>query len=221
MLARILILAAVLLACDPAVTAPGFPTDGVVFLGDSITDQLGADLTRWFGPEAAGWINAGVGGERSDQVLARVDSAVDPATARTCVLLVGINDILEGAGDGGGSPDLVGDGTAGNNHASVSQYIARIVDDLSGRGVRTVLGTVLPVSTAYPNAATINPKVATLDAWLRSYAAQNGLVVADYYRAFVRPDGSGNPALYADGLHPNPAGQRVLTDVAAAALRRR
>ena len=183
----------------------GYPPDGVTMLGDSITANLGT-LSDWFGAEASAWVNAGVGGNTSDQVLARVATDVSRANCDTCLLMVGINDFI-----------------SGQTPANVLGYIQQIVADLVSRDIRPLLGTVLPTRSDYANAATLSTKTIALNALLRTYAAENGIVLVDYYPAFLDPAGgvyADATLLNADGLHPNDAsGNVVLTTLAAAALK--
>jgi lysophospholipase L1-like esterase len=201
-----------------------YPVDAVNFLGDSITYQLGT-LNTWFGVTANTWVNAGVGGDASFSVLARVGTAVNAAISQTCLLLIGINDIGGGAGSGGSYEDVIPPGTVTNGYTSTASYITQIVNNLTARGVRPILATVLPTAKVYVNGlgipgTTINARIVTLNTYLKNYAAINGLVIVDYYSAFVGPDGYGVATLYnPDGIHPNAAGQAILTAAAAVALR--
>lgn len=182
-----------------------YPPGGVTLLGDSITANLGT-LSDWFGAEAAAWVNAGVGGNTSDQVLARVGADVSRASCDTCLLMVGINDFISGQ-----TPE------------NVLGYIQQIVANLVKRDIRPLLGTVLPTRADYANAATLSAKTITLNDLLRTYTAENGIVLVDYYPAFLDPAGgvyADATLLNADGLHPNDvAGNPLLTAMQAAALK--
>jgi lysophospholipase L1-like esterase len=187
-----------LVACQ-SITHFDHPT-GVTFLGDSIVLQLGA-LADWFGPSASGWVNAGVGGNTTVQLLDRVET-VDPRVTGTCVVLGGINDIVLGEG------------------AATGPNLGRIAEALGARGIRPVVVTLLPVTASYPNAAAINASVRSVNEWLRSYARANGISLIEGYFAFLGPDDAGDPALYDEGLHPNHAGQLLLATTARLVLQR-
>lgn len=63
-------------------------------------------------------------------------------------------------------------------------------------------------------------KVAALNAWLRTYAAERGVVLADY--TSVLDDGAGGmkPGLAYDGVHPTQEGYAVIEPVTLAAISR-
>lgn len=208
----------VLLSCANA-TRPEFVPTSVTFLGGSITLDMG-DLEPLFGPDAATWINAGAGGNTAAQLLDRVGTAVDPTTSHTAVVLIGINDLWDGAGNGM-REDIVPPGTAANGYHSVGGYIMQIADSLEAMGVRPVLATLLPVTATYAaqDPAHLNEGVRTLNAWLRDYARSHQLALIDYYPAFVGTDGYGRPELYAEGLHPNEAGYTQMAATAGVVLR--
>lgn len=181
-----------------------YPSGGVTLLGDSITANLGT-LSDWFGADAAAWVNAGVGGDTSDEVLARVGTDVDRAACDTCLLMVGINDFI-----------------SAQTPANVLDFVEQIVENLVARDIRPVLGTVLPTRSDYADAAAISASTIAFNALLRDYAAENGIILVDYYPAFLDPAGgvyADATLLNADGLHPNDtAGNVLLTDLAATAL---
>ncbi|MDP9263853.1 MAG: GDSL-type esterase/lipase family protein [Acidobacteriota bacterium] len=201
------------------------PTTGVCFIGDSIINHLGA-LNQWHGAVANNWVNAGVGGDASFSVLARINNEIDEPVCHTAVILVGINDLAGCAGCGHQCEDVVPPGTAANGYTSVASYIQQSVQVLMGKGVRPVVGTLMPVTSAWVNPTpalgdkdVVNAKILQLNAWLRSYAKSQGIVIADYYPLFAGPDGYGVARLYnVDGLHPNASGNLVLATQSGIAL---
>lgn len=205
--------------CGGLQQQPTYPTTGVCVIGDSITAHLGP-LSDWFGPAADSWVNAGVGGNTAAQVLARVGTDCAPANGHIVHVLIGINDIIiSGAGSGGASEDIIPPGTAANGYTSAGGTIAQIVQEIVANGQYPIVGTVLPVTSSYSGGANVNAKVQTLDTWLKNYGAQSGIQVVDYYSVFVGSDGYGIANLYqSDNLHPNAAGNAVLTTAVGAAL---
>jgi lysophospholipase L1-like esterase len=86
--------------------------------------------------------------------------------------------------------------------------------------IRVVLASVLPAS-GYPwKGSAGNPaeKIRSLNDWLKSYAAQQGITYLDYYSAMVGPDGGMKPSISIDGVHPNAAGYAIMEPLAEKAL---
>jgi lysophospholipase L1-like esterase len=57
-----------------------------------------------------------------------------------------------------------------------------------------------------------------LNAWLKSYCARNGLVYLDYFSALLDDKGMLRRDLSDDGLHPNPAGYKIMAPLADKAI---
>jgi lysophospholipase L1-like esterase len=92
-----------------------------------------------------------------------------------------------------------------------------------GHGVRVVLSSVLPVHNYTPTSQFAFPlrppeKIAALNAWLKTYAAQGGCVYLDYAAAMTDARGFLQRDLAADGLHPNRAGYAIMAPLAEAAI---
>lgn len=77
----------------------------VVFLGDSLTQRWDREIWgRYFAPLPA--LNAGVGGDRTDHLLARLENGIlDDQRSGLIVLLIGTNDLTYGR-----SPAIVAEG---------------------------------------------------------------------------------------------------------------
>jgi lysophospholipase L1-like esterase len=128
--------------------------------------------------------------------------ALQPAVV---VILAGTNDI------------------AGNTGPSTLEMIennlASMVDLASANGIRVVLSSVLPVYD-YPCRPGLEPapKIAALNAWMKSYAATHGAVYLDYHTAMADERGGLRRELGDDGVHPNEAGYRVMAPLAERAI---
>jgi lysophospholipase L1-like esterase len=176
------------------------PTTGVAFLGDSIFYQLGG-LAGWFTFTGTAWVNAGVAGERTDQILARVNT--DVVNVAYCVIEGGINDFQQGM-------------TAAVAYAN----ILAIVTALQARGIQPLLITTLPVVSTFLNAATLKAKTVQLNTMLRAYSRTTGVPLVETYGPFLGSDGYANPTYYnVDGIHPNALGQARMTSIIARGLR--
>lgn len=188
------------------------PTDDVAFLGDSITNALGA-LNQYYGsPFADDWVNSGVGGDTTALGLARVGTDIDEEVVSHCNILLGINDIIP-----------IGSIPIDTMMANLDA----IVQNLTSRGIRPILSTVMPLTTDYvlfDGYEALNASIVTLNEKITAYAKREGISLTQTYEAFVLEGSSpvvGDPTYYnADGIHPNAAGLTLLADTAGEALKR-
>jgi formylglycine-generating enzyme required for sulfatase activity len=63
-----------------------------------------------------------------------------------------------------------------------------------------------------------NESIKALNRWIAAYAQTHRHVYLDYFSAMARPDGTLNPDLTNDGLHPNVAGYAVMAPLAEKAI---
>lgn len=200
--------------------APAKPRETrVIFVGDSITDNWSKPGYGGFFPGKP-YVNRGIGGQTSGQMLVRFRSDVLSHKPRVVVILTGTNDVAGNVGP------LV-PGTIENNIMSMAE-LAR------ANGVKVVLASLLPVSDdkrdegGRPRLRTGDRPPATLkalNAWIADYARKNRHTFLDYHAAVADPEGALRPELNDDGLHPNAAGYAAMAPLAekaiAAALRSR
>ena len=175
----------------------------VVFMGNSITEGW----KKYWGDEFAGkpYINRGIGGQTTPQMLIRFRQDVIALKPKAVVILAGTNDI---AGNTGPSTlEMIED-----NLASMAD-IARM------NGVRVVLCSVLPVYD-YPWRPGLQPapKIVALNAWMKHYADSTHSVYVDYHSA-MRDDRQGMRAeLASDGVHPNETGYKIMVPLVEAGI---
>jgi lysophospholipase L1-like esterase len=62
------------------------------------------------------------------------------------------------------------------------------------------------------------PKVIALNAWLKRYAQDAGVVYLDYHTRMADARGGLSPELASDGVHPTPAGYQIMAPMAEAAI---
>lgn len=183
--------------------APG--ENRVVFFGDSITDIW--KLEEYFPGKP--YLNRGIGGQTTPQMLVRFRQDVIDLHPRVVVILAGTNDIAGNTG-----PMRLEDIEA--DYASLAE-LART------NHVAVVFSSVLPVHNYSPKAQDLfaqrSPeKILALNHWLQDYCATNGLVYLDYFSPMVDDKGLLKRDLAEDGLHPNPAGYKIMTPLADAAI---
>lgn len=178
----------------------------VVFYGDSITEGWGPTGSTRFFPGKP-YVNRGISGQTTAQMLVRFRQDVLDLKPAVVVILAGTNDIAGNTGPA--SQRMIED----NLHSMVE--LAR------ANGIGVVLSSVLPVST-YPWRPGSHPAdaVRALNAALRDYARQQGLVYLDYHAAMANADGGLDPNLASDGVHPTDAGYAIMAPLAEQAIAR-
>ncbi len=182
----------------------------VVFVGDSITEGWGMKATATspgrgeFFPGKP-YINRGISGQTTPQMLVRFRQDVVLLKPKVVVLLAGTNDIAENTGK-----ETLEE--IGNNISSMSE-IAR------ANSIRVVLCSVLPASDfSWHKGLEPAPKIKALNAWMKEYAAKNGFVYVDYYSPMANSEGGLKAELSPDGVHPNKAGYDIMAPLAEAGI---
>jgi lysophospholipase L1-like esterase len=184
----------------------------VVFMGDSITDSWQQPRFGGFFPGKP-YVDRGISGQTTPQMLVRFRPDVLAFTPKAVVILAGTNDI---AGNTGPETD-----------EEIEGYLTSMCELARANGIRVVLASVTPVS-AYHTAAGATPQTTTrpmeriraLNTWIESYAAAQGHVYLDYFKAMIDSQGLLQEELSSDDLHPNAKGYAIMAPLAEAAIRR-
>jgi len=180
----------------------------VVFYGDSLTEGWGMTVRNGsvFFPQEPNYINRGVSGQTTLQMLVRFRQDVIDLHPTVVLLLAGTNDIAGNLGPA--------------SLHTITDNIQSMVELAQVNGIRPVLCSVLPAAT-YRWRPDADPVLAVrqLNDWLRAYAARRGLVYVDYYSAMVDAKGGMKEGLAWDGVHPQAAGYRVMAPLAEAAIK--
>lgn len=159
----------------------------VVFLGDSITQGWGENLSRSFPGTAVS--NRGISGDTSRGLLVRLNEDVLALKPRAVVLLIGTNDLEEGA-----DPEII----AGN----VKLLLASIRQQDPNMPV--VLCAVFPSSTSKKRPAA---QIKRLNELYRGVIhGQTQVTYVDTWTLFADPEGDAKLAEFPDLLHPNADG---------------
>lgn len=192
---------------NAALKPPTHNESRVVFFGDSITDLW--HLSEFFPGKP--YINRGIGGQTTPQMLIRFRQDVVNLHPRVVVILAGTNDIAGNTG-----PERVEDIEA--NYASMAE-IARAND------IRVVLSSVTPVNNYTPESLNLfagrSPaKILELNDWMKDYCATTGCVYLDYFSAMVDDKGLLKRGLAQDGLHPNAEGYKIMAPLAEEAIKK-
>ena len=176
---------------------------GVVLMGNSITQGWLSMRPDFF--EEHGFVNRGIGGQTTPQMLLRFRQDVIDLNPRMVVILAGINDIAENTGP--------------ISLTEIAANIESMVQLAQANGVVPVLCSVLPANY-FPWRQRIDPteKVVELNGMLQQMAKTYKLAYVDYYRAMVdaqkglRSDWGYYP------VHPNEAGYAVMEPLLLAVL---
>ncbi|WP_251106758.1 SGNH/GDSL hydrolase family protein [Alloacidobacterium dinghuense] len=192
---------------DAQLKSPFSGENRVVFFGDSITDAW--KLDTYF--PGKGYINRGIGGQTTPQMLIRFRQDVIDLSPKIVVILAGTNDIAGNTG-----PMTVEQIEA--NYASLAELARQ-------HSIRVIFSSVTPIHNYVAQRQTMflqrSPeKILELNQWLRKYCEQNKLIYLDYYSAMVDSHGMMKADLADDGLHPNDAGYRVMAPLAESAITR-
>ena len=184
----------------------------VVFMGDSITDNWNNPGFGGFFP-GRGYINRGISGQTTPQMLLRFRADVLAPKPSVVVLLAGTNDIAGNTGTM--SLEMIQD-----NFATMAE-LAR------AHGVKVVFASIMPVSDYSKDAsgaAVVQTrrrppeKIAALNVWLKDYAQREGHVYLDYFPVLADEQGLLKADLSDDGLHPNAKGYALIAPLAEQAI---
>jgi lysophospholipase L1-like esterase len=185
------------------VPLPGKSENRVVFMGDSITDIW--NLTEYF--PGRPYINRGIGGQTTPQMLIRFRPDVIALKPRVVVILAGTNDI---AGNTGAMTlEMIE-----NNYASMAELA-------KANGIKVVFASVLPIhdyGRTKVSERRSPEQILKLNEWLKGYCKANSHIYLDYFSTMVDDKGMLKAELANDGLHPNAEGYKVMTPLAESAI---
>jgi len=182
------------------------PTAGenrVVFMGNSITIGWLNSRPEFF--EGKPYINRGIGGQTTPQMVLRFRQDVIDLQPKVVVILAGTNDI------------------AGNTGPMTLEQILDNMKSMAElarqNNIKVVLSSVLPAFD-YPWRPGLKPneKIPALNKMIKEYAEENEHVFLDYFSAMA-DDRNGLPKKYAsDEVHPTLEGYKVMEPMAEAAI---
>jgi lysophospholipase L1-like esterase len=183
---------------------PAAGEDRVVFMGDSITQVWKIEGAEGYFPGKP-YINRGISGQTTPQMLLRFRQDVIELKPRVVVILAGINDIA------GNTGPMTLEETE-DNLASMAELAA-------ANHIRVVLCSVTPAfDFPWRPGRSPAPKVLALNAWIKAYAAEKGHVYVDFHTA-MKDSRDGLPSnLSADGVHPLPAGYALMAPLVEAGI---
>jgi lysophospholipase L1-like esterase len=184
---------------------PASDENRVVFMGNSITEGWQQYFPTMFAGKP--YVNRGIGGQTTPQMLVRFRSDVVALKPKVVVILAGTNDIAGNTG-----PSTV---------EMIEDNIASMAEIASANGIKVVLSSVLPVFD-YPWKPGLEPapKIIALNKWMHDYADKHGAIYLDYHTPMADARGGMREGLASDGVHPNEAGYRLMAPLAQQAIER-
>ena len=189
-------------------TEAGLPKtneDRVVFMGNSITQGWGEHIPEFF--ENPNYINRGIGGQTTPQMLLRFRQDVLKLYPKVVVILAGTNDI---AGNTGPS-----------SLEMIEDNIYSMAELAKTHNIQVVLCSVLPVFD-YPWQTGLEPayKIIELNRRIKDYADKHGIVYADYFTPMMDERNGLKTEYTNDGVHPTRVGYEIMTPIAEKAIAR-
>lgn len=186
------------------INPPAKGEDRVVFMGNSITEGWINTDPNFFKNNP--YINRGISGQTTPQMLIRFRQDVIDLQPKVVVILAGTNDI---AGNTGPSTlKMIQD-----NLVSMAQLA-------QANGIKVILSSILPAYD-YPWKPGLQPvpKIKEVNAFLKKFAKKNkGIYYLDYFSTMADKR-DGLPEKYSgDGVHPNAAGYKVMEPLVQEAI---
>lgn len=175
----------------------------VVFMGNSITEGWLNKRPDFFSSNK--YINRGISGQTTPQMLLRFRQDVIALKPAVVVILAGINDIAQNTG-----PYSL-EATSGN--------LFSMCELAKQNDIKVIICSVLPAADfPWKRGLDPAPKVIELNKTLKEYAEKNKLFYVDYFSAMVNEKSGLKEELGTDGVHPNEAGYAVMEPILQKAI---
>ncbi|WBX86405.1 GDSL-type esterase/lipase family protein [Sphingosinicella microcystinivorans] len=180
----------------------------IVLMGDSITYHWKPELLPSF--DGATWINRGIPGQNSSQMLLRFEDDVAALSPAVVVILAGTNDLRVYAGSHADAASAI--------LARLRSNVTAMADIAAARGIRVVIGAVPPFDAERDGGRRDPETRRAANAWLRTFAQARGHAFADY-GGLADAEGCLRRDLTEDGLHPNAGAYALMRPVLADAVK--
>lgn len=146
------------------------------------------------------YVDKGVSGQRTDEMLARYQSDVLSLDPSCVVIMGGTNDLAQG-----------------RTKDQILANIKSMAEQAAAKNMKVVLCSVTPCDEEY---SMLTPRkkgthIVALNKMIKEYAASKGFIYCDYYPALVAADGYSLKDEYClyDKLHPNPDAYTVMEEI--------
>jgi len=173
----------------------------VVFMGNSITEGWSNFNENFFIENP--FINRGISGQTTPQMLIRFRADVVNLKPKTVVILAGINDIA------GNTGPITIENTAEN--------IISMTEIAKANNISVIICSTIPaIDFPWSPGLKPGPKVIKLNSILKKYCEENGVAYADYYSAMADDKGGLKVPEYTSSdnlVHPNLEGYKVMEKI--------
>jgi lysophospholipase L1-like esterase len=169
----------------------------VIFFGDQITEYWNRGREQFF--RGKSWINRGIAGQTTDQMLIRFRQDVVSLHPKVVVILAGLNDI---AGLHG-TP---------SSEETILDNLMSMTELAKSNGITVVLASLTPVCNCYSKSGARErwqERINELNELIEKYCSQSGSILLDYFQAMAE-DGNLKKDLTNDGVIPNEAGYAIM-----------
>jgi lysophospholipase L1-like esterase len=175
----------------------------VVFMGNSITQGWMQYMPKMFDNDT--YINRGIGGQTTPQMLLRFRQDVIAHQPKAVVILAGTNDIA------GNTPlkDL----------ETVAGYLFSMAELARQHNIKVILCSVVPAAE-YPWRKGKRPdvKIPQLNKMIQDYCNETDIHYLDYFSAMTDGKNGLIESYGYDGVHPDEDGYKVMTELVEKAL---
>ncbi|MDB4643092.1 GDSL-type esterase/lipase family protein [Flavobacteriaceae bacterium] len=179
----------------------------VVFIGNSITSGWSSFNQDFFINNP--FINRGIGGQTTPQMLVRFRSDVVNLKPKSVVILAGINDIARNTG-----PIAI---------EHIAENIISMTEIAMANDISVYICSTLPaIDFPWSPGLEPAPKVVELNSILKKYCEKNKVSYVDYYSSMVDLNGGLKVPEFTsndDLVHPNLAGYKVMEEIILKALK--
>ena len=179
----------------------------VVFMGNSITQQWSNFDPSFFHENS--FINRGIGGQTSPQMLLRFRSDVVNLKPKAVVIMAGTNDLA-------GNTGLISIENTAENIFSMAEIA------MANKITVYICSTLPAIDFLWSTGLEPASKIIKLNTILKSYCSDNGLTYVDYYTSMADSSGGLKVPEYTaenDLVHPNLAGYKKMEEIILSALK--
>lgn len=177
--------------------------DRIVFMGNSITIGWLQTVPEFF--EGKAYINRGISGQTTPQMLLRFRQDVLDLQPKVVVILAGTNDIAGNTGP--------------MSLEQILDNMKSMVELAEANGICPIICSVLPAED-YSWRPGLDPhiKIPALNALYKDYAEQMGVIYLDYFSTMANTKNGLDKELAEDGVHPTKKGYEIMAPLVEKAI---